>query len=246
MKFIITISLLISCFSLQAQRYEEVIYFKNGTVLKGNIIEQNNETIKIEIIGGSILVFSVSETEKVTKEKIDKENELKADFLIKEKGYYHTITTGFLPGNDGIFAFGYSMHYTVGYQPKKNLNLAFGLGIGSDFYTKNSYRELHIILPTYLEARLYQIKKPFTPYYCLQIGYGTPLMTTEWGVIDTQGGLYFHPKIGLRFASRKKTCFVTEIGYSSQRVTYSFDQFSAIYREFKAFNRVSLRFGLLF
>ena len=56
---------------LQAQKgYEEVVYLKNGSIIRGVIIEQvPNETLKIKTRDGSVFVFKIDETEKITKEE---------------------------------------------------------------------------------------------------------------------------------------------------------------------------------
>ncbi|MEH6345867.1 MAG: hypothetical protein V7785_12330 [Bermanella sp.] len=63
-----------------AQTLQDVIYKKDGSVLRGNLIEQDftNGTYKIQLMGGS--VFSI------TKEEIDK--------ITKEKPFNNTVQTG--------------------------------------------------------------------------------------------------------------------------------------------------------
>lgn len=47
----------------------DVIYCKNGSVLKGIIIEQiPNESVKIQTADGSVFVYKISDIEKMTKE----------------------------------------------------------------------------------------------------------------------------------------------------------------------------------
>ena len=53
----------------EAQIVEEVIYLKNGSVVRGIIVEQiPNETLRIRTKGGSEFVFKMSEVLKITKE----------------------------------------------------------------------------------------------------------------------------------------------------------------------------------
>ena len=53
----------------EAQGVEEVVYLKNGSVVRGIIVEQiPNETIRIRTRGGSEFVFQISEVLKITKE----------------------------------------------------------------------------------------------------------------------------------------------------------------------------------
>jgi len=65
------ICLLPFSFTLKAQQgYEDVLYLKNGSIIKGIVIEQiPNQSIKIQAKDGSIFVYNIAEVEKVTKEK---------------------------------------------------------------------------------------------------------------------------------------------------------------------------------
>jgi len=50
--------------------YQDVVYLKNGSIIRGFIIEQvPNESINIETSGGNIFVYQMEEIEKLTKEK---------------------------------------------------------------------------------------------------------------------------------------------------------------------------------
>lgn len=51
--------------------YEEVVYLKNGSVIKGTILEQVPDvSVKIQTKDGNIFVYKMEEIEKITKEKI--------------------------------------------------------------------------------------------------------------------------------------------------------------------------------
>ncbi len=68
MKNIIIILLL--CGALFAKEYIDVVHLKNGSIIKGIIIEQiPNKTIKIETSGGSIFVYQMDEVVKIIKEE---------------------------------------------------------------------------------------------------------------------------------------------------------------------------------
>lgn len=55
--------------SSYAQDRVDVVYLKNGSIIRGTIVEQiPNESIKIETADGSVFVFKISEIEKITKE----------------------------------------------------------------------------------------------------------------------------------------------------------------------------------
>ncbi|MFT5834185.1 MAG: sRNA-binding regulator protein Hfq [Cognaticolwellia sp.] len=244
LKYLLTIGLLTCFINADAQYYEEVVYLTNGSVIRGNVLEQTKETIKIEITGGSILVYKMSEVEKIVKEeKKLKFKKKERDYQIKETGYYNAISVGFLPGlgQFGDFAFGGSLHYTFGYQYKPILGA--GIGIGGDAYI---YDAIQNIIPIYLEGRGYFSNKPFSAYYSVNAGYGFALRSNAWNVTDEKGGIYVHPKIGFRFPSRSNAAFTMELGYSYQRATFTYDDWQGRYEDKISFRRISMRFGVLF
>lgn len=58
-----------------AENLQDVVYLKNGSVIRGIIIEQvPSESIKIQIAGGSVLVLKTDEVSKITKEGITQES----------------------------------------------------------------------------------------------------------------------------------------------------------------------------
>lgn len=68
--FILLIAAL-ACMSLSAQTLKECVYLKNGSVIKGIIIEQvPNVSLKIQTADGSIFVYEMDQVEKITKEAV--------------------------------------------------------------------------------------------------------------------------------------------------------------------------------
>ena len=68
--FFLVLMLTIFSLGLTAQEsYQDVVYLKNGSIIKGTIIEQvPNESIKIQTADGSIFVYKMEEILKMTKE----------------------------------------------------------------------------------------------------------------------------------------------------------------------------------
>ncbi len=71
----ITYLLLISAFALSSiaaageKEYEDVIYLKDGSIIRGVIVEEvPGETYKIELYGGSVFVFEAAEIDYVSRE----------------------------------------------------------------------------------------------------------------------------------------------------------------------------------
>jgi len=67
--FLITAALLSTCAYAADAEYEDVIHLKDGSVVRGAIVEEvPGETYKIEIAGGSVLVFDAAEIDYVSRE----------------------------------------------------------------------------------------------------------------------------------------------------------------------------------
>jgi len=63
---------LITIDSFGQGNYQDVVYLKNGSIIRGLIIEQvPNEFIKIETADRNVFVFQIDDVERITKEKID-------------------------------------------------------------------------------------------------------------------------------------------------------------------------------
>lgn len=75
MKKLLSLVLLVAalfCGSVMAQgNLKDVVYLKNGGVIKGTIVEQvPGVSIKIQIADGSIFVYQIEEVERITKEAV--------------------------------------------------------------------------------------------------------------------------------------------------------------------------------
>ena len=52
-----------------AQTYTEVVYLKNGSIIRGSFIQQtSNDSLRIRTTDGDFFICSMDEVEKITKE----------------------------------------------------------------------------------------------------------------------------------------------------------------------------------
>lgn len=112
-------ALFISLFLLPciySQQMEDVVYLKNGSIIRGTIIEQvPNESIKIKTKDGSVFAYKIEEVEKMTKEEI--------------KGGLYTTETSNL-GNDGFRSGKFLVGLKAGYGDWGSLTYGFNVEIG--------------------------------------------------------------------------------------------------------------------
>jgi hypothetical protein len=71
-QFTLSIVFLLLAINLKGQNnYEEVLYLKNGSVIRGVVIEQvPDQTVKIQTKDKNIFVYQFNEIEKITKEEV--------------------------------------------------------------------------------------------------------------------------------------------------------------------------------
>lgn len=82
-----------------AQQWIEVVYLKNGGMVRGTIVEQvPKESLKIQTADGSIFVYKMSEVEKITKEQI-KTNEVDVSYANSVDEIRNEIFNGKLEWN---------------------------------------------------------------------------------------------------------------------------------------------------
>ncbi|MCL2328732.1 MAG: hypothetical protein FWC39_09530 [Bacteroidetes bacterium] len=85
--------------------YQDVVYLKNGSIIRGIIIEQiPNESLRIETADRSVFVFNMNEVEKMTKEQIvPYEEALNYDY-VGGRQWFINLGFGSNAMNDGNFA----------------------------------------------------------------------------------------------------------------------------------------------
>ncbi len=227
-----------------AQRnMEDVLYLKNGSILKGKITELSADTISIEIVGGSVFVFSSSDAKGISREK--------KLVRYKESGYMFVLETGLLAGkrpgnnliraNEGINSFTLQCINGHEFRPE----LALGIGTGIDSYQNFT------ILPVYLRlsGSLPKVSQKFSPMYILDGGYGFYSRLFNGNSINNgYGGLMLNPAAGVRIRLSTNSSFTLNAGYRFQKGSTAnfFGTPGDGIREKITFNRISVRAGFMF
>lgn len=118
------LSLLLYVSTLTAQQIQETLYLHNGSIIRGEIIEQvPNTSLKIRTADGNILVFQMSEIEKISKEEQHKDTKSG-----RHRGLDLTVDAGYhiaTKGGKGMFS------TEIGIGKRFNKNFYWGLGTGA-------------------------------------------------------------------------------------------------------------------
>jgi hypothetical protein len=194
--------LMLFCFfSVKAQHlhYDEVIHLKNGTIIKGVIIEQvPGEFIKVRTKDGQETVYQSSEVASITKDF----------FETKKKGFINITEVGVGVGPDNV---AYSLSTVNGYLIKPHFSL--GAGAGYDHYVNTGS-----VVPVFLDMRIVLHDKRFTPFLYSDAGYSFAVSSAS--LSGFKAGLMFNPGFGVKTYVGKTTAFVLSFGIKIQNIRY--------------------------
>lgn len=245
---------------------QDVVYLKNGSIIKGSIIEIiPDKYIKIEVLGGSIYVYTMNEIEKCVKEPnsnttqiiqeevvIEKQIESKPTPIIQQNQIPDNEDVGVKKGYFGGFEFGEGVSFGDMEGPLRiklsilngyriNPYLALGVGFGLRAYPGET-----AMLPFYFHARTNFLNKRTSPYLSLDLGYA---FTTS---SNYKGGLLFSPTFGVSKRLKNRTSLNLGLSYELQGLRhnyyyYDYYGYYPVYYNRNSFSHtVSFVFGVTF
>lgn len=220
---------------------EDVVYLKNGSIIRGIIVEQiPNVSLKIQTNDRNVFVFKMEEIEKMTKEYLPNDNSNNTSNLanFKSSGFINLTELNYCLGNGDVIIGGktgknekysYGIKTVNGYQINEHFSLGVGLGIDIYDYkntTTSATTTKTTFLPITFDARATILKGKVSPVFTANGGYAI-------GLNDVKGGLTFNPQIGIKSFISKNAALIFNIGYKwqEQEVNYSdgFDYYSQSY-----------------
>ncbi|KAA6303558.1 MAG: hypothetical protein EZS26_000109 [Candidatus Ordinivivax streblomastigis] len=214
------ISILFACiapFCFAQSNYQDIIYLKNGSVIRGTVIEQvPNQSLKIETVDRNVFVYKMDEIEKMTKEVVEQTNRQTNKQPTEQRriayqsspnsGYKGIIDLGYSAGvgNYGIDRVNWNFINGVQINP----HFAVGLGFGLRYFCSNGSDVLFI--PIFADFRVNFTDNDVSPYFALDAGYS----------LGKEGGPLLSPAFGMSIKGPGKSAFLFGIGYEVQKVSY--------------------------
>lgn len=211
--FIAAILLLTGNYIQAQDTMQDVLYLKNGGIIRGIIMEQVPEqTIKIQIANKNVFIYKIDEIEKITKESYSTDaNAQVTSYHIhteKEKGYFNIIEAGFEFGADYLgklfgtaknqFPYGSStnqytsvdIHDINGIKFSKNSIL--GIGVGFDWYFPKGASTLELkYIPLFIDWRkAFSSGKNKSVFMEIAAGYNFGISQTETTIAPSFGPDY--------------------------------------------------------
>lgn len=261
MKRILVFSALIVCCLtvLAQQNLEDVIYLKSGKVVRGQILEQNLEEVKIQILGKYKFIYQQTEIEKIVKEpatskpttsnssasKTASYYKVKEEKPVSPNGYIGIVELGYGVGI-GDFGMDYlKVNFINGYR----INETFSVGVGLGYRTyddvkffdsgSNFYPELYdySLIPVFLDVRVNLLKGKVSPYIVLDGG------IVFDSVFESLGPM-FSPGVGAKFGLGRKSALHVGVSYDGYKIPFfNFETFEST-EEFS--NAVSFNVSISF
>ncbi len=213
----------VSVFGAVAQDFEEVVYLKNGSVVRGLIVEcVPGVSLQIQTRDGSTFVFRMDEVEKLTREfperryhKYGKASLVKHDFN-KYKGYFGLLELGMAPGLNGYDPFRAGLTIVNGYRILPQF--AVGIGVGLQYYT--NFDEATV--PLFLHLRSDILNSKVSPFVAFNAGYNISF----GGLYD---GVMMEPSVGVGFNVGDSYRMTAGLGFSVDRIQYEVYAFRNTY-----------------
>jgi hypothetical protein len=234
MKKIVVITIhLIMVTITNAQHFSDVLFLNDGSKIRGRIVENNPNCVKIETCCGNIFAFSQSDIE-----KIDQEVDLATKRHFKQNGYISFTSMGLLVGstvNAKVAPFSALMEHNY----KFNNYLAVGGFFGVELLNET-------VCPVAINL------KAFLPINTGDLFLGTSggySISTEkgntYGVKGTSGGYLFNVELGYLIPIAENSGFFIAIGYRYNELNYKMEEWwmNSADRKMK-FNRISIRTGI--
>ncbi|MCU0461631.1 MAG: hypothetical protein MUF36_06410 [Bacteroidales bacterium] len=240
MKKSLLLFLILTFISLQtnAQKGEDALYLKNGSIVFGKIMEVKDNMYKIKTVDGFLFNFSAGEVEKFTLAAKSEPTEIK---ISDPDGFGFGIESGMLVGSSDynfplLFAFNPMVTYTIA--NSHTLGFVTGTELYDAFY-----------LPLTFEYRFRIIKKNVSPFMYVRGGALVPLGGTE-GDEDYKGGWTIGGGTGFRWPIKDFESYI-KFGYRygylvhTEENTY-YSTFPVKYTYHANFYRLEMKWGFKF
>lgn len=226
------------------QMLEEVVYAKNGSVVRGIITEMKpNESLKIETAEGSVIVFAMKDVEKITKEPVfgrrgpaPHQSFAPAEWTPERRGYLGFVETGIAIGIGDYNLNRWEVNTSHGYQ--FNPYLFVGGGVGVHYYFDAS----DALIPVFADFRANVLPGKIAPYADFKIGYSLGVSDGLYGA-----GLFLAPSVGVRFGLGDNTHAIRAgLGFSLQQFSLTYSDYYYYYTGRVMCNSVLFKVGYEF
>lgn len=206
---------LLLCFLICPKAFSDTFYLKNGSIIKGIIIEEiSQESYNIQTPDGSYIICNITDIERIIK---DKDNSILNNDLKYPKGnikYKGSI------GNTFGFGSFFVNNLFINNGVQFNNSLFLGLGVGFIVAKEYSYDDIDFCFPIYLvgswDAHSFLGKK-WAPFVSLNVGYNAPYAQ----IVKAEVG--YHYKVENKYGIGAGIGLINLGGFVGASLTLTFD-----------------------
>lgn len=238
------------CETMAQSGTTDVIYLKNGSAKKGQIVSiVQGEKIILQTTEGELLEIPESEVGRIMQGLPDSQAQTeKPAKLLKPRhhGLYNTTMLSFAmgagPEGTGI-ALGAGASNVLGYQFSRALGV--GVGFGVDNYARRG----ETIFPVFLELKSYFPSEKTTGgyYFSAAGGWGLAFNREELGIKEANGGYMVLPSVGYRALTNEGLDINIDLGIKVQKADFVRLRFNGDVEERDVlYRRLAIRVGLSF
>lgn len=217
LRTVATMALLLAIiYDVSAQDYRDVVFLKNGTVIKGFYKELfPGDSLRMETIDGGVLICAMSDIVRIAKEltslyvvNIQDEASL-PERIWRPQGYRGFLEYGQETNLDDSGLKISSLMSVHGYQFNRHVFLGAGFGLQNVEYSTNGFKLSfdRRVIPVFGDVQLSILDTRITPVVDCRLGYS----------ISGLKGLYFNPSVGVDFGISPRFGGYLLLGYSQQK-----------------------------
>lgn len=205
-KLLLLAVMLIASMSVFSRTCPETVYLKNGSIIKGVIVEyQPEKSVKILTADNSVFVCNVDDIEKVTREPIDVVST--KGYLAPQKGYRFFLAADQMVGDMTGFKF------TTTHGAQFNNKIFLGGGVG--FCVADDDMESYLAIPVYADFRFDILNKRSTSFVEARAGVAFAIEGTT--------GFYGNLSVGGRFKRFSLSTGVETLQGTEDYFRYEYD-----------------------
>lgn len=207
-----------------AQSNVDVLHLKDGSIIRGQVVEETPQQVKIKLSDGSIFVYNADLVDKIVTETYSYRRERRDMRPIKRdrglRGYNGFIESGFTFGDETCFDIISTVH---GYQFNNYLFLGGGMALHDYGGGIGDYDDNYFAVPIFFNFRANFLNKKVTPFADARLGY-------TYGDIE---GAYGSIGIGIRFGlSNGKKALNLLVSATAQDCEYLDGYYSGYYYDY--------------
>lgn len=225
----------------QRRNAQDVVYLLNGGIMRGRILEiTDTNKVVLETEEKNVFVFERIEVQQIAREPKP------IQVAFKENGFINYTEIGVMsgrssPANSAMPGF-YHNSITLQTFNGHQFSPAFQLGVTTGIEWHASIA----LLPISLGVKGDLWRRKVSPYYSFDVGYGFNWLNENNTNQRVNGGMMWHPGVGIKVLSSKGTAWVISLGYKSQRASTWVNWGWQRVEEQIHYKRLAIRMGLSF